>query len=88
MSNTKRARWDTDEVTAANCEELIGEVWTQVEGGAVRKFCALLMEQRLHAAGHSAERIAEAVAQLDFGDDEDWLRWGYAVGLLPSGGIA
>ena len=72
MSNTRRPKWTDAQVTAANAETLLGEVWDEAEVVAYARVITRKMLEDLASRGHAPELLAEfarAAAAMSF---DEW----------------
>jgi hypothetical protein len=72
MSNRRKTRWSSAEVTAANAEALLGELWWHAEAASARKVMTDRVLNDLAAAGYGPELIIEGGEALMGLDDGYW----------------
>lgn len=69
MSNTRRTKWTTEQVTAANAEQLLSGMWAEAEAAAAKTVVLDHMAADLGVTGDPAKvATLEQAAEL-LGDD-------------------
>lgn len=87
MSNSKRARWNQDQIDASNALDALADLWNEAEAYAVREVIVTNLLRDLAAAGHSPDLLAAVEHRVRTGlDDAAWVEIGHSSGMLPAGG--
>ncbi len=73
MSNTRRARWTTSEVTAANAVDELEAALLEETADAARVVITAHMADVLTGHGHDPDLVAGAARELLGLDDDYWL---------------
>lgn len=72
MSNTRKAKWTEDEITAANALDALGDLWDEAAAEAARKVIGGHLLADLERYGHEPGVIAEMERRLMALGTEFW----------------